>query len=324
MKVLVVGGAGYIGSHMCKHLAENGHSVVVCDNLSTGHRAAVRWGQLVEVCLGDTAALDNLFRTQRFDAVMHFAAASLVGESVAEPLKYYRNNICNTVNLLDAMLTHGVERFVFSSTAAVYGEPQTDVIDELHPTSPLNPYGSTKLAIEGLLKDCASAYGLKAIALRYFNAAGADPSGVIGESHHPETHLIPRLLRRASGEGMDVRIFGDDYDTVDGTCVRDYVHVNDLADAHLRALLYSDLLPGFEVFNLGSGEGYTVKQVVSAVEGVVGRPLGIETGGRRPGDPKALVASSTRARDGLGWEPRWSNLQKIVESAWRWHQRPAY
>ncbi|TJY61946.1 UDP-glucose 4-epimerase GalE [Sinimarinibacterium sp. CAU 1509] len=324
MRILVVGGAGYIGAHMCKFLSEHGHEPVVCDNLSTGHRAAVRWGSLSETDIGNPEAIDLLLGSIRFDAVMHFAAASLVGESVADPLKYYRSNIANTVNLLDAMRRHGVRRLVFSSTAAVYGEPKANLIDERHPTSPLNPYGRTKRVIEQMLQDCVSAYGFKAVALRYFNAAGADPSGLIGEHHEPETHLIPRLLRRAAGDDLDVRIFGDDYDTIDGTCVRDYIHVNDLADAHLRALQTLDLLPGFQVFNLGNGAGYTVRQVVSAVESVIGRPLGIQVGARRAGDPKALVASSVRAREVLGWSPQWTDLTAIVESAWRWHQKPAY
>ncbi|MFA5938561.1 MAG: UDP-glucose 4-epimerase GalE [Sinimarinibacterium sp.] len=324
MRVLVVGGAGYIGAHMCKHLAGQGHQVVVCDDLSTGHRAAVRWGKCVEASIGDEAALDALFGRQRFDAVMHFAACSIVGESVADPLKYYRNNVGNTLVLLDAMRRNGVDRFVFSSTAAIFGEPETELIDEQHPTRPVNPYGRTKLAIEQVLQDCASAYGLRAVALRYFNAAGADESGLIGESHHPETHLIPRLLRKAAGEAIDVQIFGDDYPTVDGTCVRDYIHVNDLADAHIKAVDCLDRGPGFHSFNLGNGTGFTVRQVVSAVEEVVGRRLGVETGARRAGDSVSLVASSAHARTSLNWNPRASGLHHIIESAWRWHRAPAY
>ncbi|MFP5307345.1 MAG: UDP-glucose 4-epimerase GalE, partial [Gammaproteobacteria bacterium] len=260
----------------------------------------------------------------RFDAVMHFAAHSQVGESVSDPLRYYRNNVGSTLTLLDAMRRHGVGRFVFSSTAAVYGEPEANPIDEQHPTRPLNPYGRTKLAIEQTLADCAQAYGLRAAALRYFNAAGADPSGRIGESHQPETHLIPRLLRKAAGEDLDVRIFGDDYPTVDGTCIRDYIHVNDLADAHLRALEHLDAEGGFQCFNLGNGQGYTVRQVVAAVEEVVGRPLGIAVGPRRAGDPTALVAGSARARALLGWIPRSAEMRTIIETAWRWHRQPRY
>lgn len=324
MRVLVVGGAGYIGAHMCKVLTDHGHQVVVCDDFSTGHRAAVRWGECVEASIGDGAALDALFRRQRFDAVMHFAACSLVGESVADPLKYYRNNVGNTLVLLDAMRRHGVDRFVFSSTAAIFGEPETELIDEQHPTRPVNPYGRTKLVIEQALQDCAAGYGLRAVALRYFNAAGADESGLIGESHHPETHLIPRLLRKAAGEGIDVRIFGDDYPTADGTCVRDYIHVNDLADAHLLALCRLDDVPGFHAFNLGNGRGFSVSEVVSAVEAVVGRSLRIERGPRRAGDPACLVASSAKAQGLLGWIPKRSELGRIIESAWRWHQKPAF
>lgn len=324
MRILVVGGAGYIGAHMCKHLAEHGHDVVVCDDFSTGHRAAVRWGECVEASIGDEAALDALFGRQRFDAVMHFAACSIVGESVANPLKYYRNNVGNTLVLLDAMRRHGVERFVFSSTAAIFGEPETELIDEDHPKRPVNPYGRTKLAIEQVLQDCAMAYGLRAVALRYFNAAGADDSGLIGESHHPETHLIPKLLRKAAGETIDVRIFGDDYPTADGTCVRDYIHVNDLADAHLLALRHLNDTPGFRAFNLGNGRGFSVSQVIAAVEAVIGRRLHVERGQRRAGDPAYLAASSAQAQGVLGWVPRRPELVDIIESAWRWHQCQSY
>jgi UDP-glucose 4-epimerase len=324
MKVLVVGGAGYIGAHMCKTLAEQGHEVIVCDDLSTGHRAALRWGQFVEASIGDTAALDALFAKHRPEAVMHFAACSLVAESVSDPLKYWRNNVGNTLNLLDIMRRHGVERFVFSSTAAIFGEPKSDLIDENHPTQPLNPYGHTKLAVERALQDACAAYGLRAASLRYFNAAGADASGLIGESHEPETHLIPRLLRRAAGDAVDVRIFGDDYPTADGTCVRDYVHVNDLAEAHLGALGQLDRQPGFQRYNLGNGAGYTVRQIVAAVEEVIGRSLSIPVGPRRPGDPTTLVASSANARATLGWQPKQADIRSIIETAWRWHRAPAY
>lgn len=324
MKVLVAGGAGYIGAHMCKMLAAHGYDVLVCDDLSTGHRAALHWGQFTQASIGDAGALDALFATQRPDAVMHFAACSLVGESVRDPLKYWRNNVGNTLTLLDAMRRHGVDRFVFSSTAAIFGEPQSDRIDETHPAQPLNPYGQTKLAVEHALHDCCEAYGLRAVSLRYFNAAGADESGLIGESHDPETHLLPRLLRRAAGEALDVQIFGDDYPTVDGTCVRDYVHVNDLADAHLRALRQLDRAPGFQAYNLGNGQGHTVRQVVAAVEAVTGRSLDIPVGPRRAGDPTTLVASSERARTVLGWQPKHASIQSIIETAWRWHRKPAY
>lgn len=324
MKVLVVGGAGYIGAHMCKLLAESGFELVVCDDLSTGHHAALRWGKFIQASIGDAAALDSLFVRERPDVVMHFAACSLVGESVANPLKYWHNNVGNTLVLLEAMRRHGIARFVFSSTAAIFGEPRSELIDEDHPMRPLNPYGRTKLAVEQLLRDACAAHELRAVALRYFNAAGADPSGWIGESHQPETHLIPRLLRRAAGEDLEVCIFGDDYPTPDGTCIRDYVHVNDLAAAHLRALQQLECEAGFQCYNLGNGTGHTVREVVSAVEEVTGRSLNIPVGPRRSGDPATLVASSSRARERLGWEPRYRAIRSIIESAWHWHRRPVY
>jgi UDP-glucose 4-epimerase len=319
-----VGGAGYIGSHMGKMLAEHGHEVIVCDDLSTGHRAAVRWGRLVHSPLSDTAALDALFSSTRIDAVMHFAARSVVGESVSDPLLYYRNNVSETLTLLDRMRRHGVHNFVFSSTAAVYGEPEQPLIAEDHPCRPINPYGRSKLMVEQILQDLAAAGQLRPVALRYFNAAGADESGLIGESHHPETHLIPRILRRASGEDIEVRVFGYDYPTPDGTCIRDYIHVNDLCLAHLRALESLDRGKGFEAFNLGNGRGYSVREVISAAEEVVGRKLGIESHERRRGDPVRLVASSERARTVLGWAPQRADIRGIVESAWKWHSAPRY
>ncbi|WP_028080529.1 UDP-glucose 4-epimerase GalE [Solimonas soli] len=324
MNVLVVGGAGYIGSHMCKCLSEAGHAVVVLDNLATGHRAAVQWGELVEASLGDVAAVGDTLRRHRIDVVMHFAASSLVGESMSDPYKYYANNVCATLALLQAMREAGVSQFVFSSTAAVFGEPQAELIDETHPCQPINPYGNSKLAVERMLDDAARAYGLRATALRYFNAAGACDSGLIGESHEPESHLIPRLLRRAAGEALDVQIFGTDYPTRDGTCVRDYVHVCDLADAHLLALEYSRAQPGFHTFNLGNGTGFTVLEVLAAAQSVVGRPLDIPRGPRRAGDPATLVASSRKARERLGWRPRRADIRRIVADAWAWHQKPAF
>lgn len=324
MNVLVAGGAGYIGSHMCKRLSEAGHTVVVLDNLSTGHREAVHWGDLVEASLGDTAVVTETLRSRRIDVVMHFAASSLVGESVSDPYRYYENNVSATLHLLQAMKDSGVSQFVFSSTAAVFGEPERELIDEAHACRPINPYGNSKLAVEMMLEDAARAYGLRATALRYFNAAGACPSRRIGESHTPETHLIPKLLRRAAGEAMDVQIFGTDYDTRDGTCVRDYVHVCDLADAHLLAIDYSRAHSGFHKFNLGNGAGYTVFEVLAAVEKVVGRPLDIPYAPRRPGDPATLVASSARARELLDWQPQRADIRHIVADAWAWHQQPAY
>lgn len=324
MNILVVGGAGYIGAHMCKCLADAGHRVVVLDNLSTGHRAAVRWGELVEGSLGDSALVVETLRRHAIDAVMHFAASSLVGESMTDPYKYYANNVAATLSLLMAMREAGVGQFVFSSTAAVFGEPENELIDETHPCRPINPYGNSKLAVETLLGDAVRAYGLRATALRYFNAAGADPSALIGESHEPETHLIPNLLRKAAGEPKQVQIFGTDYATRDGTCIRDYIHVNDLATAHLLALEYSRQTPGFQRFNLGNGAGYSVLEVLNAVETVIGRKLDIPRGPRRAGDPATLVASSRKARETLGWQPQKPRIEDIVADAWRWHQRPAY
>jgi UDP-glucose 4-epimerase len=324
VNVLVAGGAGYIGSHMCKCLADAGHTVVVLDNLSTGHREAVQWGELVEASLGDAQIVTETLRRHRIDAVMHFAASSLVGESMTDPYRYYENNVSATLHLLQAMRTAGVDRFVFSSTAAVFGEPKAELIDETHACAPISPYGNSKFAVELMLDDAARAYGLRATALRYFNAAGACSSRRIGESHAPETHLIPKILRRAAGEAIDVKVFGTDYATRDGTCIRDYVHVCDLADAHLLALDYIWAQPGFHRFNLGNGDGCTVLEVLKAAETVVGRPLDIPYGPRRAGDPAMLVASSAKARATLGWRPQRADITQIVRDAWAWHQAPAY
>ena len=321
---LVTGGAGFIGSHVAEAYLARGWRVTVLDNLSTGHRAALRWGVFVEGSLGDRTRVAELLRAHRVDAVMHFAASSLVGESVSDPYAYYDNNVVATLGLLQAMREAKVTQFVFSSTAAIFGEARSAQIDEDHPQLPLNPYGRSKHAVEGMLTDAARAYGLNAVALRYFNAAGADPSGLIGESHTPETHLIPRLLRRAAGEALDVTIYGDDYATPDGSCIRDYIHIADLADAHLLALDYSRAMPGFHAFNLGNGTGYSVREVIAAVEAVIGRSLDIAVGPRRAGDPAVLVASSARARAVLGWQPRRAELRQIVGDAWRWHRQPAY
>lgn len=322
--VLVVGGAGYIGSHMVKCLHDAGYGATVLDNLATGHREAVHWGELVVGSLEDRALVSELLRSRRIEAVLHFAASSLVGQSVAEPYAYYRNNVCATLNLLEAMREQGVRDFIFSSTAAVFGDPASEEIDEDHPRLPISPYGNSKLAVELMLADAARAYGLRAVALRYFNAAGADPSGLIGEKHEPETHLIPRLLRKASGEDLPVQIFGTDYPTVDGTGIRDYIHVCDLADAHLKALQYLQSQPGFHVFNLGNGGGYSVLQVLKAVEAVIGRTLEIPRGPRRAGDPAVLVASSRKAREILQWQPQRPGIEQIVADAWRWHRAPRF
>ena len=324
MDILLCGGAGYIGSHMLKWLALRGYRVTVLDNLSTGHREAVQWGELVEADLLDPASLERVFAGRRFDAVMHFCARSLVGESVAQPYDYYANNVTGTLNLLQAMQRHGVAKLVFSSTAGVFGNPVSARIDEDHPKAPINPYGASKLMVERMLQDAASAYGLRSVALRYFNAAGASPEGDIGESHQPETHLIPNALRAALGTGPALKLFGDDYPTPDGTCVRDYVHVDDLAQAHERALAYMQAHEGAHAFNLGNGQGFSVREVIEAASRVAGRAVPFEVAPRREGDPATLVASSERARAELGWSPAHASLDEIIGTAWRWHQSPRY
>ena len=320
MHILVCGGAGYIGSHMARWLSKRDIRVTVLDNLSTGHRAAVRWGELIEADLLDPASLDRAFDGHRFDGVMHFCARSLVGESMLDPYGYYASNVSGTLNLLRAMRRHDVARLVFSSTAAVFGQPQSDRIAEDHPTQPINPYGASKLMVERILADAATAYGLRSVALRYFNAAGASPDGEIGEAHDPETHLVPNALRAALGRGPGLKVFGDDYPTPDGTCIRDYVHVDDLADAHLRALDYLDKHAGAHAFNLGNGQGFSVREVIAAAETVSGHPIPYTVEARRTGDPAVLVASSDKAREQLGWQPAYTTLEPILETAVRWHR----
>tara|TARA_R110000850_G_scaffold265250_2_gene394705 strand:- start:47857 stop:48837 length:981 start_codon:yes stop_codon:yes gene_type:complete len=324
MKVFVVGGAGYVGAHACLALHEAGHDVTVFDDLSTGYRQAVQWGELIEGSILDLAAISNALAAVRPDAVMHFGARSLVGESVAHPYPYYQANVAGTLNLLEAMRAQAIDKLVFSSTAAVFGEPSSTPITEDHPQQPTNPYGRSKLMIEWILRDAAHSYGLRSIALRYFNAAGADPQGRIGEAHEPETHLIPRLLRRARGEAMEMQIFGTEHPTPDGTCVRDYVHVLDLADAHLRALDLLGRESGHQVFNLGNGQGFSVREVVEAVEALTGQSLGAVDAPPRAGDPAILVASHQLAARKLGWKPSRSSLQVILEDAWNWHQAQRY
>jgi UDP-glucose 4-epimerase len=319
-KVLVVGGAGYIGSHMVKMLGQQGCSVTTLDDLSSGHRDAVLCGDFVQGDMGDRAVLDAVL-AQGFDAVMHFASFIQVGESVQAPAKYYQNNVTHTLALLDAMRAHGVARFIFSSTAATFGEPQYSPIDERHPQQPINPYGRTKLMVEQVLADYEKAYGLRSVCLRYFNAAGADPEGQLGERHEPETHLIPLVLQAASGRRPHIGVFGRDYDTPDGTCIRDYIHIEDLCSAHWLAL--QSLMGGAssQAYNLGNGQGFSVQEVIDTAQQVTGRPIAVVNGPRRAGDPARLVADSRLVRQTLGWQPRFAELATIVEHAWRWEMR---
>lgn len=322
--VLVVGGAGYIGSHTAMALEKAGYDVVVLDNLSTGHGDFMRFGRGVVGDLADTALLKKLFDQNDFAGVMHFAAHAYVGESVFEPAKYYRNNVANTLNLLEVMKEYGVGTFIFSSTCATYGDPLELPITEEHPQNPVNPYGRTKLAVEWMLRDFDRAYGMKHCILRYFNAAGAAPAAMdagIGERHDPETHLIPLVLRAAQDPGKTVTIFGTDYDTRDGTCIRDYVHVCDLADAHILGM--ERLLAGEKsaVYNLGNGEGYSVREVIDCARTVTGLAIRAEEAARREGDPPALVGDAAKAVRELGWKPRFAALENMVRTAWDWEKR---
>lgn len=318
MKILVVGGAGYIGSHMVKMLLEQSHAVITFDNLSTGYRDAVSGGTFVLGDLAHPADLEAVFSQYTPDAVMHFASYIQVGESVRHPDKYYRNNFTNTLNLMDAMVAHGVNRFVFSSTAAIFGEPGYVPIDEQHLKLPLNPYGKSKWMVEQALQDYDLAYGLKSVCLRYFNAAGADPAGLLGERHEPETHLIPLILRVASGRMPHITVFGRDYDTPDGTCIRDYVHIVDLCAAHIQALNWLNQHQQSGGFNLGNGLGFSVQQVIDVAQQVTEKSIAVIEGPRRAGDPARLVADSTLARQTLGWQPQHTALRDIIADAWRW------
>lgn len=320
MRIFVPGGAGYVGSHCVKRLVAAGHDVTVLDNLVYGHRRAVdRAARFVEGDLADVAGLAELLQPGRFDAVMHFAAFLDVSESVRRPLLYYRNNVVNTVNLLEAMQAAGIRRLVFSSTCAVYGIPDDLPITEDQPGNPINPYGQTKLAVEWLLSDCAVAWGLGSVSLRYFNAAGAAADGTLGEDHRPEIHLIPLTLQVALGQRKAIQVYGADYPTPDGSCVRDFVHVEDLAEAHLLAV--ERLKEGeAEVFNVGTGRGHSVLEVIAAARRVTGRAIPIEVGQRRPGDPPALYANSDKLRRRFGWKPRYTDIERIIATAWNWHQ----
>lgn len=320
MAILITGGAGYIGSHAVRYLQERNEELVVLDNLQSGHRAAVKDACFVQGDIRDPGDLDRAFASGRIEAVMHFAANSLVGESVEDPWKYYHNNVYGTLCLLEAMRRHGVDRIVFSSSAAVYGEPDRVPIPETARTDPSNPYGDTKLTMERMMRSFDAAYGLCYVSLRYFNAAGADRSGKIGEDHTPETHLIPLILQVPLGRREKISVFGTDYPTADGTCIRDYIHVTDLASAHYLALEYLRKGNDSETFNLGNGSGYSVLDVIRAARAVTGHPIPSEVQPRRLGDPAVLVASADKARRILGWTPRFDSLEQIVEDAWRWHK----
>ena len=323
--ILVLGGAGYIGSHTCLQLIEAGHRVIVLDNFSNGHRDAVFADTLIEGDLLDADCLNSIFSDHKIDAVIHFAALIEAGVSMNEPLNFYKNNVTGTLNLLQMMIKHGVSKLVFSSTAAVYGEPEYIPIDENHPKAAINPYGQTKWAAECMMRDCAVAYGLNTIALRYFNAAGCDPDGRTGERHDPETHLIPLVMQAANGTRDAIKIFGTDYETADGTCIRDYIHVSDLADAHIKALDYLSANFNGEGFydacNLGNGNGYSVREVIDAVAKVTGKFFTVIEEARRLGDPASLIADSKKAKNMLGWQPKHASLDDMVAHAWAYGQQ---
>ena len=321
MAILVLGGAGYIGSHTALELVKAGNEVVIADNLVTGYRKAIPEGaKFYEGDLRDSDFLDNLFHQEKIDAVIHFAAYSLVGESVTNPLKYYDNNLYGTKVLLEAMVKNNVGKIVFSSTAATYGEPENIPILESDRTCPTNPYGETKLAMEKMFKWTAEAHGLRYVSLRYFNACGADESGEIGEAHTPESHLIPLILQVPNGKRETISIYGTDYDTPDGTCIRDYIHVTDLAQAHILAVQYLNNGGESDIFNLGNGVGYSVREVIETARKVTGHPIPATESSRRAGDPARLVASSEKAKKILGWKPVHDSLEEIIASAWNWHK----
>ncbi|MFM9845656.1 MAG: UDP-glucose 4-epimerase GalE [Hyphomicrobiaceae bacterium] len=319
--VLVTGGAGYIGSHTCKILAHEGYLPVAFDNLSSGHTWAAKWGPLERGDILDRAALDRVIEAYRPSACLHFAAFAYVGESVADPGKYYRNNVAGSLTLLEALRDHGVDQFVLSSTCATYGVPDKVPIDEMMPQAPINPYGASKLMVERMLADFHAAHGLRSVALRYFNAAGADPDVEIGEDHDPETHLVPLVLDAASGDRDAITVFGTDYETPDGTCIRDYIHVTDLAKAHVLALKGLEQGLTHRAYNLGNGLGYSVREVIASVERVTGLAVPVRLGDRRLGDPARLISNSMRAASELQWKPHITKLDDIISTAWEWHKR---
>jgi UDP-glucose-4-epimerase GalE len=319
--VLVTGGAGYVGSHACKALAKAGYTPVAFDNLAYGHESAVRWGPFEKGDILDRARVDEVIRRHRPAAVMHFAGFAYVGESVQDPLKYYRNNVVGTITVLDSMIAHDVKRIVFSSSCSTYGVPQSLPIPESHPQNPVNPYGASKLMAERMLGDADHAHGLRSVCLRYFNAAGADPDGELGEDHDPETHLIPLILMAASGARESVSIFGSDYPTPDGSCIRDYVHVSDIADAHVKAMEYLEAGNPSGRFNVGTGKGASVTEVIEAARLVTGRSIKTILAGRRAGDPPQLVADARLAQQTLGWQPKYKNIAEPIQHAWNWLMR---
>ena len=319
--ILIVGGAGYIGAHINKQLNNNGYETIVFDNLSYGHEDFVKWGIFERGDLGNINEIRKIFQKYPITAVMQFAAFTYVGESVEDPQKYYINNVCNTLNLIKVMLEFDVKTLVFSSTCATYGNPIEIPITETHPQNPISPYGYGKLMVETILSDYSNAYNLRYVSLRYFNAAGADPDSEIGELHNPETHLIPLILDAASGKRSDIKIFGTDYDTPDGTCVRDYIHVTDLADAHLKALQYLENGGKSDYFNLGNGNGFSVLEVIEKAREITGKEIIAVEDKRRPGDPPILIGSSDKVRNILKWQPKFYDLSQIIETAWKWHEK---
>jgi len=319
-RVLVIGGAGYIGSHTAKYLSQNGYEVVIYDNLSTGYEQLAKYGKLIVGELADRESLRELFRSYNFDAVFHFAAFAYVGESVLQPRKYYNNNVVNTLNLLDIMLEFNVKKIIFSSTCATFGNPLYLPIDEQHLQNPINPYGRTKLYIENILKDYSKAYGLKFIVLRYFNAAGADLDGELGEMHNPETHLIPLAIDTVLGKREVLKVFGNDYETTDGSCIRDYIHVTDLADAHIKAYEYLSKNMKSDFFNLGSQNGYSVFEIIDIVQKLERKKISYMVDKKRDGDPSVLIASSKKIYEKLKWKPKFSSIEIIIASALKWHK----
>ncbi len=319
--ILIVGGAGYIGSHINKYLNEKGEETIILDNLSQGHKEFVKWGKFIECDLNNINEIEEIFKNNKIDAVMHFSAYSLVKESVINPKKYYENNVKNTLNLLSIMLKYNVNKFIFSSTCAVYGNPQELPLKEEHSLNPINTYGITKHMVETILKDYSIAYSdFNYVSLRYFNAAGADPQSEIGEWHTPESHLIPLILDVAVGKRENIHIFGTDYETRDGTCVRDYIHVLDLAQAHYNALKFLEENNKSEIFNLGNGTGFTVKEIIDVCQKVTGCKIKVINDEPRPGDPPILIGSSQKAKKILKWEPQYSNIEEIIKTAWNWHK----